>query len=587
MTPEAKNDSQNVSIVLPFELWAEISSYLLKKDVKSMRLVSRLLRNAAHFRIERVFLSANPLNIKVLRHMANHEVFRQSVTEIIWDDARFSRGPRRPLLGCCQSIAGYFDEDYEEIEDDLHHYLREEEYQKHEIPDDGEFLDWLFDAQTYCWYSNMEYHHSLRFLGQSECHNGGGSYAPAMQDQIDARLSLEECWSIYKDLYRQQIDVLYTSEDEEAFLYGLRRFPALKRVTITPAAHGYVFHPLYETPMIRSFPKGFIYPIPRTWPMAQMERRIGPEFAYQWASMMERQKDRYRAFRIVTRTLAEEKHNVSELLVQSNYLPTGINGTFLGDTCAERHNLRALFRRSGLRRLDLPLVFKESRTELNFFGKWKPRKLLAEAKEIEDIRISLATLDIYEDPSAEINYLPLQDVLPVEKWRKLCNVEVSRMFIKVPDLINFFALLPETIRSIELKDVHFVDEGFNVWYNDLLNEMRDHIKTNSLWLNKDIASQPNLRVVILHPTSRSGEGIYGRGILLGKTLDRFLYGEGMNPFEKPDLVLLDNGSQGLRFRIKAGFGNIISEFEPDESQDCRYLQEATSRDFFEWIDFFY
>ena len=155
------------------------------------------------------------------------------------------------------------------------------------------------------------------------------------------------------------------------------------------------------------------------------------------------------------------------------------------------------------------------------------------------------------------------------------------MFIKVPHLMNFFALLPETIRSIELKDVYFVDEGFNIWYNNLLNEMRDHIETNSLWLNKDIAAQPNLRVVILHPTSRSGEGIYGRGVLLGKELDRFIYGEGMNPFENPDLVLLENGSQGLRFRIKAGFGTIISEFEPDESQDCRYLEEATPRRFFE------
>jgi hypothetical protein len=33
--------------------------------------------------------------------------------------------------------------------------------------------------------------------------------------------------------------------------------PALKRVTITPSAHGHLFTPLYPTPIIRAFPKGF------------------------------------------------------------------------------------------------------------------------------------------------------------------------------------------------------------------------------------------------------------------------------------------------------------------------------------------
>lgn len=48
-----------------------------------MRLVLRMLRNAAYFRREPVFLSANPLNIEVFRAIANHNVLRRGVTEII------------------------------------------------------------------------------------------------------------------------------------------------------------------------------------------------------------------------------------------------------------------------------------------------------------------------------------------------------------------------------------------------------------------------------------------------------------------------------------------------------------------------
>jgi len=78
---------------LPLELWREISTYLPNYDIKSMRLASKQL--PVELRLERVFLSPNPLNIKVLRAVADHEVFRHGITEIIWDDARLSRGPRR------------------------------------------------------------------------------------------------------------------------------------------------------------------------------------------------------------------------------------------------------------------------------------------------------------------------------------------------------------------------------------------------------------------------------------------------------------------------------------------------------------
>lgn len=73
--------------------------------------------------------------------------------------------------------------------------------------------------------------------------------------------------------------MLFIGSDVDALIYGLKRFPALRRMTITPAAHGWIFAPLYETPMIRALLKGLNYPILCGWPtrMERHDRRSIPE----------------------------------------------------------------------------------------------------------------------------------------------------------------------------------------------------------------------------------------------------------------------------------------------------------------------
>ncbi|CRL30439.1 Immunoglobulin/major histocompatibility complex, conserved site [Penicillium camemberti] len=69
---------------LPLELWGCITSYLSNSDIKNLRLTCVQFKNASILRIDRVFLSANPLNVKVFRCIAGHKKFRHSITEIIW-----------------------------------------------------------------------------------------------------------------------------------------------------------------------------------------------------------------------------------------------------------------------------------------------------------------------------------------------------------------------------------------------------------------------------------------------------------------------------------------------------------------------
>lgn len=84
--------SQAALTSLPNELLGVIAAELpINRDVKNLRLTCKRLGEAAlaNLKLSRVFLSAHPLNIKVLRATADHDHFRYKVTELIWDDARF------------------------------------------------------------------------------------------------------------------------------------------------------------------------------------------------------------------------------------------------------------------------------------------------------------------------------------------------------------------------------------------------------------------------------------------------------------------------------------------------------------------
>lgn len=79
--------------------------------------------------------------------------------------------------------------------------------------------------------------------------------------QRDHELLLEVSWNYYQHLVQQQKAVKSSGADAEALRCGLKRFPALRKITITPAAYGRLDFPVYKTPMIRAFPAGFNYPI--------------------------------------------------------------------------------------------------------------------------------------------------------------------------------------------------------------------------------------------------------------------------------------------------------------------------------------
>ncbi|OQD99108.1 hypothetical protein PENSOL_c007G03620 [Penicillium solitum] len=502
---------------LPFELWGCIASYLCNSDIKNFRLSCVQFKNASILRIDRVFLSANPLNVEVFRCIAGHDEFRHSVTEIIWDEARLARGPH----GFNESTEGtenFSDEDEggntREWAQKYGSYIQELILERH-----------AFEDGCPKWFKHA-CEKNLDILRQRKGRDVDRPDHIARREQVFAQPPLSGRWSYYQHLLGQQKDVLADNSDVHAFLYGVKQFPALRRITITPSAHGYLFTPLYPTPMIRNFPKGFNYPIPRGW----LNGPVEPPVAYHWNEYPEL-RDRYRGFISALRVLANEPNSVSELVISSNHLPTGLNCTIFDQPCEQYDNLAIVLQNPGFHQLAITLLIGgESDDQLDacwrsFNGRF--RRMLSEAKNMEYFSLHTTVInnpydDEYSAGSLE-RLIPLHSFIPVEKWPKLRCFELSRFLVTQSDVISFLWLLPKSIRFIKLSMLKFLDEGGD-WHG-LLEEMRIMIREKALWADRDTCSQPAISIGLKLPNPQ-----IGRAVWLEKEVQEYLYGEGQNPF---------------------------------------------------------
>jgi hypothetical protein len=229
----------------------------------------------------------------------------------------------------------------------------------------------------------------------------------------------QESFAYYDRLLQQQSQILESGADDEAFRYAVQRFPRLTKVTVTPATHGFLFMPLYETPMIRAFPRSFVYPIPRGWPCAEGDR-LGEE-ANPWES--EDEKSKWRGFCIATRVLANQAYTcqISELRLDNKKLPTGINRFVFDRPNEEYDNLSKIIEQPGFRRLVLSLLvgylFDGDAEDWDFYRNGRISKLLAEASDLQEIVLQT------DYPVDETcwggdlkDFIFLSDLFPIGKW---------------------------------------------------------------------------------------------------------------------------------------------------------------------------
>ncbi|KAJ4264386.1 hypothetical protein NW762_005584 [Fusarium torreyae] len=498
----AKMTSSTLSILpvlskLPKELRDGIYSHLERNDIKNLRVTCKAMARDVPLRFDRVFISANSLNIQVFRAIADHEIFRHQVSEIIWDDARLRTGVE---LEHERRVYGY----------DYTH------------PDEAVTANGCPE-----WFRRGRYDYD--------------DSDPHADPDVD---SLEETWAYYKPLLEDQRQVLASNADIEAFQYGLRRFPFLRRVTVTPSTHGRLWQPLYRTPMIRAFPPGFDYPLPKAWP--QFDNADGtPIDELPWVAKEEDNdlysnmygvgctpevyRAKWRGYQLVTRALVEyEDHHISELIIGGHEVQTGLSSRIFDQHCAEHDDLVTLLKRPGFRHLDLSLF-----TGFIEYEDWVSYKTgllhdaLAQAKDIQHVCVRATTEVENGAPGQDVppeDVLPLRTIFPIDHWPQLRHFGISNMIVELDDFIGLLAALPPSLRSVEI--IHLALGSPEHRYEDLLREIRDTLD----WRSRPIEERPRVHMVASALECRvQGDGWF---VDVDDGVYSYLYGTGNNPFKE-------------------------------------------------------
>ncbi|CAJ0548529.1 Ff.00g021420.m01.CDS01 [Fusarium sp. VM40] len=435
---------------LPNELLEAVFALLDSNDVKNLRATCSAMAEVIPLSFDRVFISANSLNLKVFRAIADDETIRHQVTEIVWDDARLSTGP--------------------ELEEERM------EYEEDGVdPDDA-----VTDNGCPLWFEK----------GRSDYGNPGTFILP------DYLMGIKESWAYYEPLLEDQRQVLASDADIEAFKYGLQRFPSLKRVTITPSAHGRIRNPLYKTPMIRAFPRGFDYPVPTGW----------PSYATELPGPVDVLPAKWRGYRVVIRALAEhDDHDITELYIGGNEVESGLNCRIFDQRCVEYDDLVTMLARPGFRYLNLDLF-----TGLLEREDWESYKsgllhdALAQAKDLEHICFR-STMEITGGSSEQLdwekieNYVfPLRTIFPVDQWPRLRHFGISHMLVQLDDLMELLSALPRTLRSVELSNLAWGSLTHRT--RELLLSMHDVLD----WRSRPVEERPKVHMIV--SGSAFGEG---------------------------------------------------------------------------------
>ncbi|KAK8022443.1 hypothetical protein PG993_013210 [Apiospora rasikravindrae] len=495
---------------LPVEIHTLILSYLGTLDRKNLRLVSTHLKDKTPLQITRVFLSANSRNVEAFRAIADHEPLRKGVTEIIWDDAVLpnrtywmSRYPREFEPPFLITLFIYFFPSLQSI------YLLFREMEERVWPP--------------LWFEEE----CSRNLMDSASRKDADPDTAEWERILEAHQPLPASYAYYRKLVKQQEEVLATGADIDALTYGLARFPALRRLTIAPAAHGLLHEPLYETPMIRAFPDGFNYPIPRGW-LTQRDQGASPAGHMPWEVKIVRRN--WRGLSAVLRALAEQEHHVTELVIDVHGLCTGIPLSIFDDpACQEYQDLVALLRRPGFRRIDVALLAAhELLYQKTPFSDGRLRRVLCQGKDLEYVRLTTdltPNLDCkgmrYRDSIPGYKVHLQRDLFPVEAWSKLQHFGLAGFYVQQEDLLSLLAALPPSLRSVELSSLRFIDGGS---YRSLLCDVRDLLP----WRGRPAGERP--RVAIAVGNGSEQRTVVDRVVCVEDEVYDFLYEDGPNPF---------------------------------------------------------
>ncbi|VUC35248.1 unnamed protein product [Clonostachys rosea] len=523
LTPQLAASStaaRPIHSILPIEVLHLICGHLPNSDIKNLRLTSSFFATAARLDFRRVFLSANPRNIEVFLAVANHSVFRTQVIEIIYDDALLPAtdtlwhggmwlGPTQPLEEqCTKGLPPRW----------IRQACRNDLKALVEASDDerGEFLgDYLTANMT--WQKLRTYHWEMTL-------------------------------PYYFQLLRDQQTVLDDRSYVEALHFGLAQFPALQKITVTAATHGRLFNPLYNTPMIRQFPRLFQYPIPHGW----LRHCEEVDTHHDWAASSEG----WYGFCAIIEALSKnlDGGRVTELSIDAHLENSGIDVSFFKTETKIFQHFKTLLARKDFTSLKLDL----SGLSLNLddpghSDRWDHmsngllRRALSGAQDLRHLSLSTSEgcMPGYGTHSP-VTTETLRSMIPKSCSARLQHFALWCFWVEEDDLVAFLRELPEELETLELSYLNFSQGS----YRGTLEQIRDTMG----WQNRERKIQ--LKVSI-HGVETSIAPVYGKSICIDEEVRAFIYESGENPFSgkepKPNAI--------FRNLLEDGVGEITNAFD--------------------------
>lgn len=574
---DAAASAPNANVILfriPRELLSEICSLLPNRDLKSLRISCVMLSKLVDLRFSRVFLSANPLNISVFLAVAQDDHLRHAIREIIYDDGRLDSawidnfsGKELILTAPHVFPDGTTTDPYglPEQTPERRELVAQRLARRRALPH-FKLKPILTLEEKRCRAENgaMTWFRTSTRLQVDAVNHRMGNDNPLLpqhvrRSELMAVMALD-CWrygwGMYEKSVRDQVRVIDEEADKRALAYGLVRFPRLERVTITPSTHGFLFTPLYRTPMIRSLPATLNWPVPAGWPNKNcIPNQVSSR---DWVSGTNRTRSRLAKFRkdfrgvvVVLQALADKVTAdgsgaliVPELVIDVHGSKTGLEPYMFEKRPTEYYNMATILSQPGFQKLELPLMITDMASE-----RWPPLvnrhiyDLLAKAPDLHHFRL---TGDFYSNMSLHIPpggspHMPLSKILPVMQWKQLRHFGLSQIPVHKAELMAILCVLPETLQSVELSFLTFSKECGG--YFQLLQEM----KADLGWQTREPKNRPSVIIQL----QQEGSCVPGRGVWLRDEISSFLYNEKPNPFDDQDDT------------VSYGIGVVKDQYEPE------------------------
>ncbi|KAJ8118738.1 hypothetical protein OPT61_g339 [Boeremia exigua] len=341
-----------------------------KKRNRENRAARKSLQEQDHN--DAVIAKKEATNIDAFRGVLEHETLRNQVREIIWDDARLEDYEQRPL-------------------------------QSRKTP--FEYYVTIVRDQT----SNIQ--RQKENVRKAKLRRSG----------VRNMLSLRESYDLYNRLYIEQQVIIKSGEDTEALMLGLKSFPALKRVTVTPSA----------------------------W-------RNGV-YTYMMLLPWDEVYEEWRGYQIVVDAVlaTSSAHKVEELIIDSNDELTGISHQLF----ASKENIGyastvQLFQAIRLTTLELCLNPTEARMiDFNFLRNSLLRSALSHLSSLKRLTLSHGV-----DRSFTQNLVNIEEIIPLDTLAPtLQYLKLQHFHFRGESLYSGLIFLP-ALKTIVLDSIDLSDE---------------------------------------------------------------------------------------------------------------------------------